>query len=784
MSDSLSAGGRIQTVAVLGAGVMGAGIAAHAASAGLDVLLLDIVPDGAKDRNQLARTAIARCLKTDPAPLMLPGHARRIQPANLEDDLERAAQCDWVVEAVVERLDVKQALFERIEAARAPDTIVSSNTSTIPLEALVSGLSAQFRQHFLITHFFNPPRYMRLLEIVQGADTAVDVVARMRALGEVQLGKGVVMCHDTPGFIANRIGTYWIQTAIAQALELGLGVEDADAILGAPFGIPKTGVFGLVDLVGLDLMPHVMASMASLLPSDDPMLIGAELPPVIARMIDEGFTGRKGKGGFYRLNRSNGKRVKQAVDLATGEYRVAHKSRLAAVGKARKGGPQALMGDASVAGQYALRVMAKTINYAAALLPEIADKPSDIDAAMRLGYSWKYGPFELLDKIGPQWLATQLAELGEAPAAYLATVGESTAYTIDDGVVAELLPATAVRTPLVLPDGQLSLGAIKRCSKPLQRNHAASLWDLGDKAVCLEFHTKMNAVEPALMVMIGKALQHCQRDGHALVIYNEAENFSVGANIGLLLFAANMAAWSQIEATVKQGQQALHAMKYAPVPVVGAPSGMALGGGCEILLHCDSVQAHAETYMGLVEVGVGLVPGWGGCKELLLRWMHEKRRPGGPMPAVSQVFEYISTARVARSAHEATQMKLLSERDGITMNRDRLLADAKAKALDLLPNYAPPAAPAPVHLPGTTGEVALGLAVQSFVQMGKATAHDQVVAAALARVLCGGDADIVDDVDEQQLYDLECEALVSLARHPATLARVEHMLETGKPLRN
>jgi len=784
VSDSPNAASGIQTVAVLGSGVMGAGIAAHAASAGLDVLLLDIVPEGAMDRNQLASAAIARCLKTDPAPLMHRKHARRIHFGNFEDDLERAAQCDWVVEAVVERLDIKQALFQRLEAVRGSNTIVSSNTSTIPLGSLVSGLSAEFRQHFLITHFFNPPRYMRLLEIVQGADTTSDVVARMRTFGEVQLGKGVVVCHDTPGFIANRIGTYWIQTAIAEAISMGLDVEDADAILGAPFGIPKTGVFGLVDLVGLDLMPHIMASMSSLLPADDSMLAAGELPPVVARMIEQGYTGRKGKGGFYRLHRAGGTRLKEAVDLATGEYRAARNSRIPAVAKARKGGPQALMAHDSAAGQYALRVMAKTINYAASLLPEIADKASDVDAAMRLGYSWKQGPFELLDKIGPQWLGAKLSELGDAPAGYLHSIGEGKTYTADDGVITELLPVALTRTPLVVPEGQLSLAVIKRRTKPLLRNHAASLWDLGDKAVCLEFHTKMNAVEPALMAMIGKALKHCQTAGCALVIYNDADNFSVGANIGLLLFAANMAAWTQIEATVRQGQQALCAMKYAPVPVVGAPSGMALGGGCEILLHCDSVQAHAEAYMGLVEVGVGLVPGWGGCKELVLRWMHERGRPGGPMPAVSQVFECISTARVARSAHEAEEMKLLRTTDGITMNRDRLLADAKARALELLPNYTPPEPPAPVHLPGETGEVALGLAVQSFVQMGKATPHDQVVAGALARVLCGGDTDIVDAVDEQQLYDLECAALVSLAKHPSTLARVEHMLETGKPLRN
>lgn len=770
----------ISSVAVIGAGVMGANIAAHMANAGASVLLLDIVPEGADNRNVLAEGAVAAALKADPAPFMHTRNARKIRCGNIEDDLAEAGQCDWVVEAIVERLDIKQDFYKRLAKVRAPDTIVSSNTSTIPLAKLVEGAPADFSAHFLISHFFNPPRYLRLLELVAGPDTLPYVMQRVREFGDVRLGKHVIECHDTPGFIANRVGSYWVQVAIDEAIGRGLKIEEVDAILGAPMGVPKTGIFALMDFVGLDLMPHVRASMSAHLPPSDRMLQGGKMPAVIEKMISDGRLGRKSGGGFYSTRREGGRRQKLAIDLASGEYRDAEKVRPKEVRMARKS-LQALFAHDSPLAQLAWRVMSETLVYAAELLPEIAERPSDIDAAMRTGYGWKYGPFELLDRIGVAWFNERLVAEGRALPAYLQASNEDV-YALSESALTERTKGG--RTAVPRAAGVHLLSDIKRVGKPITRNGSASLWDVGDGVLCLEFHSKMNAVDPGILTMMHKALAIVPRGHQALVIHNEAENFSVGANIGLLLFAANLAAWDQIRTAVVQGQQTLKALRDAPFPVVGAPSGMALGGGCEVLLHCDAVQAHAETYMGLVEVGVGLVPGWGGCKELLTRWYHNPRRPGGPMPAISKVFECVSTATVAKSADEARELLFLRAEDRITMNRDRLLADAKLLALELVDGYQPPAPAEPLFLPGDSAQTAMAMAVDGFHKVGKATAHDTVVARALAGVLSGGDTDLTDPVDEDALYALECDAFVTLAQHPHTLARVEHMLDTGRPLRN
>ena len=777
----------IESAAVIGAGVMGMGIAAQLANAGIPVLLLDIVPDGATTRNQLAQQALAQALRVEPAPFMHKRNAKLIHCGNLEDDLDAAGACDWVVEAVVERLDIKQALFARLEAVRGPRTIVSSNTSTIPLAYLVDGRNDEFCTNFLITHFFNPPRYMRLLELVTGAKTAPEVRERMRAFADIRLGKGVVDCHDTPGFIANRIGTFWMQAAMRGAIELNVSVEAADAVLSAPFGVPKTGIFGLLDLVGLDLMPHIMNSMRALLDADDAMLRGRDadddLPHVIRDMIANGYTGRKGKGGFYRLIRDGEKRSKEAVDLASGKYRIATNSRLAAVAAARSGGMRAVLVHPSAAGQLAWQVMSATILYAAELVPAIADRASSIDAAMELGYSWQRGPFALLDAVGTEWFCARVEAEGRALPPFLLALRGTTVFSAETAEITEQLTSGSY-APVRRATPVKRLQDYKRQGTPVARNGSATLWDVQDGVACLEFHSKMNAIDPGIMAMLNSSMEIVTQQFQALVIHNESDNFSIGANVGLLLFAANMAAWQQIDATVAAGQQTYQALKYAPFPVVGAPSGMALGGGCEVLLHCDAVQAHAETYLGLVEVGVGLVPGWGGCKELLLRWFANARRPQGPMPALSKVFEYISTAQVAKSAQQARDMLLLRADDRITMNRDRLLHDAKLLAVELAANYSAPAPAEPIRLPGEAARVAMNMVVDGFHKMGKATTHDCVVAAELAQVLSGGNTDIIDEVSEQQLFDLERQALLRLVRHPGTLARLEHMLETGKPLRN
>ncbi len=772
----------INKVAVIGAGVMGAGIAAHLANAGVPVVLLDIVPEGAKERNVIADTALKKLLKTEPAAFMHKRNAKLVTTGNIEDHLELLAECDWIVEAVIERLDIKQALYRKIDAVRKPGSLVSSNTSSIPLDHLVAEMPDGFARDFLITHFFNPPRYMRLLEIVKGDRTRDEAVAGLKRFCDHRLGKGVVDCKDTPGFIANRIGIYWIQVAVLEAFRMGVSVEVADAVIGKPVGIPKTGVFGLSDLVGLDLMPHLMQSMKATLPEGDPFFEVAEIPPLLERMIADGYTGRKGKGGFYRINREGGGKVKESVDLQTGEYSVSVKPSLESV-DAAKLGLRAMLEHPDQGGRYAWSVLSKVLSYAAGLVPQINDHIYAVDEAMRLGYAWKYGPFELIDRIGGAWFAERLRAEGMAVPPLLEAIGERSFYRTENGGLQYFTVAGEYRD-LPRPEGVLLLADIKRRSKPLAKNPSAALWDIGDGVVCLEFTSKMNTMDPLIMAMIRTAVELVPAKGYqALVVYNEGENFSAGANLGLLMYAANLAMWAEAKALVKEGQETYLALKYAPFPVVGAPSGLALGGGCEILLHCDALQAHAETYVGLVEVGVGIVPAWGGCKELLTRWTLNQRRPGGPMPPVIKAFETISVATVAKSAPEAFDYMFLREGDGVTMNRDRLLADAKAKALSLVEGYAPPE-PVELNLPGPTARVTMEMGVEGFAKLGKVTPHDKVVADGLIEVLSGGDTDITESLSERDVLDLELEQFVRLSRHPDTLARMEHILETGKPLRN
>ena len=776
----------IRKVGVLGSGVMGSGIAAHVANAGVPVVLLDIVPEGANHRNALAAGAIARMVKTKPAPLMDTANAKLITPGNLEDDLGLLADCDWICEAVVENVAAKHAIYAKVDGVRRPGSILSSNTSTIPLATLLEGMPAGLAADFAVTHFFNPARYMRLLEIVAGPETRADAIETLHVFADHRLGKEVVFCKDTPAFIANRIGIFWSTVAMAEALDMGLSVEEADAIVGRPMGIPKTGIFGLMDLTGIDLAPHINESMLELLPADDPFREvfdpqGA-LAKLIAQMIEEGNTGRKGKGGFYRLAQHNGARVKEARDLVTGEYRIADKPRFEGVDAARRGGLRALVEHPDRGGQYAWRVLRQVLRYAAALVPVISDDIVAVDRAMRTGYAWKQGPFEQIDALGPAWLAERLRADGLPVPKFLEVAGERPLYREDDATV-RYLGVEGAYHDIATRGGAWRLADIKRGAERIAGNGAASIWDLGDGVACLEFHSKMNSIDGDIIAMIREAAKIDKRGYKALVIGNDAQNFSVGANIGLALFAANTAMWPLIEQSVRGGQDAVLALKYAPFPVVGAPAGMALGGGCEVLLHCDAIQAHAESYIGLVELGVGLIPGWGGTKELVMRNHLAAGRPGGPMPPVVAAFETISLAKVATSAAEARRLMFLRAYDGITMNRDRVLADAKARALELAVDYQPPE-PAEIVLPGPTGRIALEMAVDGVVKPGKATAHDGVVARALARVVSGGETDVTETMSEKDLMALERDAFLGLIRTPATLDRMEHMLATGKPLRN
>ncbi len=764
----------INKVGVIGAGVMGAGIAAQVANAGIPVLLLDIVPKDAADRSAIAKGAVAKLLKTDPAPFMTPKAARLVEPGNIEDDLGRLAECDWIIEVIVERLELKQALYRRVDAVRRPGTAVSSNTSTIPLRDLTEGMGEAFRRDFLITPFFNPPRYMKLLEVVPGPHTDPAILAAVTAFADLALGKSCVTCNDSPGFIANRVGSYWMQVGLVEALEHGMAIEEVDAVMGKPFGIPKTGLFGLFDLVGIDLVPEINGSMARTLPPADPFHAHNKDVPLLARMIAEGFTGRKGRGGFYLFDRAT--RKKQAMDLATGQYRPERKADEPSTDLAK------LLGGSGKVGRYAWAAMAPVLAYAAAVVPEAAGTLVDVDTAMRLGYAWRWGPFELIDKLGTAAFTARLEAEGRPVPPLLRAAAGRPFYRVQDGR-RQFLTVGGNYQDIVRPEGVLLLEDVRLRSEPVLKNRSASVWDIGDGVLCFEFTTKANTIDEGLLSLLDKTVALVPERYRALVIYNEGRNFCVGANLGTALFAANIAAWGEIERMVAGGQQTLKRLKYAPFPVVAAPSGLTLGGGCEILLHSGAVQAGAESYIGLVECGVGLLPAWGGCKEMLVRWQRPGALPNGPMPAPIKVFETVSVATTSKSAAEARELGFLREGDGITMNRDRLLADAKARALAMAADYAPPPAPE-LTLPGPSGALAMTIAAEGVRKRGLASSHDLVVAGALASVLSGGDADLTVPTTEDRMLTLERTAFLGLMKQPLTLARVEHTLTTGKPLRN
>jgi 3-hydroxyacyl-CoA dehydrogenase len=751
----------INKVAVIGAGVMGASIAAHLSNAGIPVYLLDIVPkpELSTNRNHIAETAVEKLLKAQPSPFMHKNNARLITTGNIEDHLHLLADVDWVIEAVIEHLAIKKSLYEKLETVCSADCVISSNTSTLPLHLLTQAMPEAFQQRFMITHFFNPPRYMRLLEIVTGSQTRPELVAMIQAFADVRLGKECVLCKDTAGFIANRIGIYWLQCGLHQAIALGLSVEQADAAL-SPFGIPKTGIFGLLDLVGLDLIPSILTSMKRALPPEDAFHQVSELPPLVAKMISDGYTGRKGKGGFYRLT---AERVKESINLQTGEY-----SRSVKTSEVSK-----------TSEVYAWRVISKTISYAASLIPEIADDIVSIDSAMREGYNWQRGIFELLDELGVTFFTDKLrAEQHTIPP----LLNNTNLYKVANGTL-YFADLTGHYHPVPRAAGMLLLSDIKRQSAPVLSNASASLWDVGDGVACLEFHSKMNTLDMDSMAMIQQSIDKVKHEFAALVIHNDAKDFSAGANLGLLIHAIHHRDWAAVEQLIHTGQNTYQALKYAPFPVVAAPSGLALGGGCEVLLHCDAIQAHAELYMGLVEVGVGLIPGWGGCKEMLRRWQTYPKLPKGFVPAVAKTFETIGLAKVSSSALEAKELLFLSATDGITMNKQRLLADAKARALSLVEHYTAPA-PHSYVLAGKTLQASLAMGIKSLYALGKATDYDMNIAEKLAFVLSGGDADMNTPLTEAKLLALELHTFVSLTQQAGTLARIEHLLKTGKPLRN
>jgi 3-hydroxyacyl-CoA dehydrogenase len=813
----------IQTVAVLGSGVMGAGIAALLANSGCTVHLLDIVPKDATDRNVLAKGAIEKQLAAKPASgFTHPRNAKRITAGNLEDDLPKLAECDWIIEVVLEDIRIKQETYRKIEAHRRDGSIVSSNTSTLPLHVLTNGLPERFQRDFMITHFFNPPRFLPLLEVTGGTTCNPDHITRIRDFADVKLGKGVVQCKDTPGFLANRIGIFWMLVGLYEALDAGISVEDADAVMGKPVGIPKTALFGLFDLIGIDLMPLIAKAMLATLPEGDRFRALYHEPDIINTMIAEGFTGRKGKGGFYTMEKgADGSKQMFAKNLQTGAYAPVRPSNLASV-EAAKGGLAALFAHPDKGGQYAKRVLVQVMHYAASLVPEISDDIVSIDLAMRLGFAWKYGVFELIDRLstettaGVDLLIAACEEQGlPIPPLLHAARGKrfyktegNTRYALT--LAGEYAPLPQSETAWLLADKTLG-------SKPVLKNGSANLWDMGDGIACLQLTTKMNTIDDGVLEMIEKSIERVRADFKGLVIGTDEEQFSFGANLGFFMYVANLADWKTLSGVIKRGQGAVMGLKYAPFPVVASLSGMALGGGCEITLHCDAVAAHMESYTGLVEVGVGVIPAWGGCKEML--WRHsilphptllpkgegtvmslasqeasfkpspsgrglgEGFVPQGSMPAISKAFETIMLAKVSSSAEEAREMLIVNDKSRISMNRRRVLPDAKQLCLALAESYAPPT-PRTLRLTGESGKVALQMALDGFRASGKASPHDVVIGTHLATVLSGGDTDITRELTEQDVLTLEHDHFMELVKTQATRERISHMLETSKPLRN
>jgi 3-hydroxyacyl-CoA dehydrogenase len=798
----------IKTAAVFGAGTMGAGIAALLAGVGIKVHLFDIVPkeltpeEQAKGltlhdpvvRNRIVNAGLQRALQASPALFFDPNDAQLITVGNTEDNLDRLAEADWIVEAVFERLDVKQETFAKIEKFRKKDAIVSSNTSGIALQAITQKSSPELKKHALITHFFNPVRYMKLVEIIPGEETDPKIVEFMRDFAERRLGKGVVIAKDTPNFIANRIGIFGISYLLKAMLEEEYKIEEIDAIFGPALGRPKSAVFRTVDLVGLDVMADVMKNIYENVPHD-PMREVYRLPDFAQKMLERGLLGRKAGKGFYQEKTVNGKREFWVFDYKTLDYRPQEKFEYPSLARASQQSTvgekiKAVVYSDDRAGRIAWKVLSETLLYAARLIPEISDNIYSIDNAMKWGFNWELGPFETWDALGVRESVERMRREGrQIPPIVedLLAHGESFYQRTEGKKLYFDVQAKAYRE-LPRPAGVLVLSELKEeKQRVIRETPGASLIDLGDGVACLEFHTYMNTVDADIIEMLGAALEEVRRrDLVGLVIGNEGQNFCVGANIALVLGAIQSGAWEQLEQMVKAFQDANMAIKYFEKPVVAAPFNMTLGGGSEIVLHCARVRAHCELYMGQVEFGVGVIPAAGGCKELWVRNIENVPDDANVdlFPFLQRTFETIALAKVSTSAKEARKLGFLRRDDTITMNRDRLIADAKRDVLALaMMGYEPPR-PKKFKVTGRSGYAALQIAIKNFQWAKRITDHEALMAQKLARVLTGGDVPPGTELTEQQMLDLEREEFLSLCGTQKTQERIQHMLATGRPLRN
>jgi 3-hydroxyacyl-CoA dehydrogenase len=774
----------IRRVAVLGAGTMGSRIAAHFANAGVPSLLLDIVLPRQTNRNAAAQKGIENTLKQRPGGFFTEDKVSLIRPGNFEDDLGALAECNWIIEAIVESLEPKRELWRKVETIRKPDAIVSTNTSGIPLANISAGFSPQFRRHFLGTHFFNPPRYLHLMELIPGQDTDPEILAAVEEFADRRLGKGVVRTKDTPNFIANRIGSFFGGTIAKTMVEEDFSIEEVDALTGPLIGLPNSASFRLLDIVGLDVWAYVGGNLYNLVPNDP--WRDRFLPfDFEKKMIERNWLGEKSGQGFYKRVGQGDNREIQVLDWKTLEYHPAQKPRFPSVEVARNIEDlgerlRTLLRSDDRAGRFLWKVFSDLFLYSAEMIPEISDRIVEIDRAMRWGYANKLGPFELWDTIGFVDVITRLeTERRMLPPAVKDALSRGVISLYrhegrDDQPRTVYFDFHKKDYRLLEPrPGIIVLSDLKRVHGVIEENSGASLIDLGDGVLCVEFHSKMNSLGEDNIAMLYAGLEETNRHFDAMVIANEGENFSVGANLMMVLLAAQEGEWDELNSAVNRFQQVNMALKYAAKPVVSAPFARALGGGCEIVLHSRRAQASAETYIGLVEVGVGLVPGGGGCKELLLRLKDPRK-----------VFELIGYAKVSSSADDAKKLGLLDRNDSISMNPERLIGDAKALALSLVPGYAPGVPRTDIKVSGESGYALLKLGVWSARQGHFISDHDVTIAEKLGNVLTGGRLTGEQMVSEQYLLDLEREAFLSLCGLPKTQERIQYMLKTGKPLRN
>ena len=799
---------KIHKAVVIGAGTMGGGIAAHLANAGVPVTLLDIVPnkltpqEEAKGltlsdpvvRNRIVQEGLDRALKSRPASFFVKDNAALVSIGNLEDDFDAISNADWVIEVIVENLEIKQKLMKRIDEVRKPLTIVSTNTSGIPVASIAAGLSEGFRKHFLGTHFFNPPRYLKLLEIIPTVDTLPEVVDFVSHFCAYRLGKGIVLAKDTPNFIANRLAFGSAAFALDYILEHGYTVEEVDAITGPPIGNPKTATFRLIDLVGIDVWQHVGKNLAPAIPHDElalQYLKSERVNNLIGGLVERNSLGTKTKEGFYKEVRTETGKEFWVLNLDNLEYEAPTKVRFESIGKAKDKENlgerlKIILGADDRAGQLVRAFTYQSLAYASERIPEVADTPKPIDDAMRWGFGREAGPFETWDMLGvPETsVAMQAAGFPAAPwVAEMLSRGHATFYEYLDGVkVGAYSPEKGDYIPFDRPE-LVILQEQKNTGKVIKKNAGASLIDIGDGVACVEFHTKMNTLDPDIFSIIQDALDMAETDFEGLVIGNEADNFSAGANVFLIVMNAQSGQWDQLEVMVKSMQDILMRIRYFPKPVVAAPAGLALGGGSE---SCSRAVASAELYAGLVEVGVGVIPAGSGTKEMLRRLLNPAMRTTGvePLPILQRLFEQIGLGKVATSAEEARQFGILGPSDRIVMNRDMLLSEAKKEVLHMANSGYRPPLPEKIFAAGRDALAAMKVGIYMMKEGGYITEHESKIAGKLAGVLTGGDISQPAWVEEQYILDLEREAILSLSGEPKTQERMWNMLNTGKVLRN